>query len=210
MMGDKPPALCLLLTVTTLKVKSESEAAQSCPTLCDPMDCSLSGSSVHGIFQAKNSGKSHHFFLQEIFPTQGLNPGLPHYNVADALPSGLYLQVYALPSEPPGKSCPRLNLHRWFHADNQSMVSTHSFLIWGFCFGLLLVFSIHLGGLPWCLRLQRTCLQYRRPGFDPWVEKILWRREWLPTSVFLPGEFHGQRRLVGYSQWVTESDMMSD
>ena len=32
---------------------SESEVAQSCPTLCDPMDCSLSGSSVHGIFQAR-------------------------------------------------------------------------------------------------------------------------------------------------------------
>ena len=30
----------------------ESEVTQSCPTLCDPMDCSLSGSSVHGIFQA--------------------------------------------------------------------------------------------------------------------------------------------------------------
>ena len=33
-----------------MKVKSESEVAQSCPTLCDPMDCSLPGSSVHGIF----------------------------------------------------------------------------------------------------------------------------------------------------------------
>ena len=36
-----------------MKVKSESEATQSCPTLSDPMDCSLSGSSVHGIFQAE-------------------------------------------------------------------------------------------------------------------------------------------------------------
>ena len=36
-----------------MKVKSESEVAQSCPTLCDPMDCSLPGSSVHGIFQAR-------------------------------------------------------------------------------------------------------------------------------------------------------------
>ena len=35
------------------KVKSESEVAQSCPTLCDPMDCSLPGSSVHGILQAR-------------------------------------------------------------------------------------------------------------------------------------------------------------
>ena len=36
-----------------MKVKSESEVAQSCPTLLDPMDCSLLGSSVHGIFQAR-------------------------------------------------------------------------------------------------------------------------------------------------------------
>ena len=33
------------------------------------------------------------------------------------------------------------------------------------------------------------------------VKKIPWRREWLPTPVFLPGESHGQRSLVGYSPW---------
>ena len=35
----------------------------------------------------------------------------------------------------------------------------------------------------------------------PGLGKIPWRREWLPTPVFLPGEFHGQRNLVGYSPW---------
>ena len=34
--------------------------------------------------------------------------------------------------------------------------------------------------------------------FDPWVGKIPWRKEWLSTPVFLPGEFHGQSSLVGY------------
>ena len=49
--------------------------------------------------------------------------------------------------------------------------------------------------------------QCRRPGFDPWVGKIPWRRKWQLTSVFLPGESHGQRSLVGYSPWVAkESD----
>ena len=38
---------------------------------------------------------------------------------------------------------------------------------------------------------SRACLQCRRPGFSPWVGKILWRRKWLPTPVFWPGEFHG-------------------
>ena len=55
--------------------------------------------------------------------------------------------------------------------------------------------------LPWWLRRQRICLQCRRSRFYPWVGKIPWSREWLPTSVFLPGEFHGQRSLVSYSPW---------
>ena len=43
---------------------------------------------------------------------------------------------------------------------------------------------------------------------DPWVRKIPWRKEWLPTPVFFPGEFHEQRNLVGYSPWgCKESDM---
>ena len=39
------------------------------------------------------------------------------------------------------------------------------------------------------------------PGFNLWVRKIPWRKKWLPTPVFLPGESHGQRSLVGYSPW---------
>ena len=83
-----------------VKVKSESEVTQACRTLSDPMDCSLSGSSVHGIFQARvlewvaiaflhglyspwnspgqNTGVCSLSLLQGIFPTQGSNPGLPH------------------------------------------------------------------------------------------------------------------------------------
>ena len=62
-----------------LNKKKEREVTQSCLTLCDPMDCSLPGSSVHGIFQARVLGVSCRFLLQGIFPTQGLNLGLPHY-----------------------------------------------------------------------------------------------------------------------------------
>ena len=40
-----------------------------------------------------------------------------------------------------------------------------------------------------------------RREFDPWVRKIPWRRAWLPTPVFLPGESHGQRSLVAHSPW---------
>ena len=41
--------------------------------------------------------------------------------------------------------------------------------------------------------------QCRRHGFDPWGRKIPWSRKWQPTPAFLPGKFHGQRSLVGYS-----------
>ena len=34
-----------------------------------------------------------------------------------------------------------------------------------------------------------------------WVKKITWRREWLPTPVFLPGKFNGERSLAGHSPW---------
>ena len=47
----------------------------------------------------------------------------------------------------------------------------------------------------------------KRLGFSPWIRKIPWRRAWQPTPVFLPGESHGQRSLVGYSlQGCKESD----
>ena len=46
------------------------------------------------------------------------------------------------------------------------------------------------------------CVQKMFPKFIPWVWKIPWRREWLPTPVFLPGELHGQRSLVGYKQRI--------
>ena len=52
--------------------------AQSCPTLCNPMDYSPPGSSVHGDSPGKNTGVGCQALLQGIFPTQGLNPGLPH------------------------------------------------------------------------------------------------------------------------------------
>ena len=68
----------------------ESEIAQSCPTLCDPMDCSLPGSSVHGIFQAR--------VLEWLpFPSPW---DLPNSGIEPWSPA---LQADALTSELPGK-----------------------------------------------------------------------------------------------------------
>ena len=52
--------------------------AQSWLTLCNPMDCNLPGSSVHGDSPGENIGMGCHALLQAIFPTQGSNPGLLH------------------------------------------------------------------------------------------------------------------------------------
>ena len=65
--------------------------AQSCPTLCDLVDYSPSGSSVHGDSPGKKTGEGCHALLQGIFPTQEWNPGPPA------------LQADSLPTEPPGK-----------------------------------------------------------------------------------------------------------
>ena len=54
-------------------------------------------------------------------------------------------------------------------------------------------------GLSWWLRGYSIDLRCGRPGFNPWVWKIPWWRIWQPTPVFLPGESHGRRSLVGYS-----------
>ena len=89
---------------------------------------------------------------------------------------------------------------------------------------LVTVFRVmEAGSVRWCARVHRpqsdkagltpgppspglprwpsgkVCLQCRRPGFNPWVRKIPWRSEWLPTPVFLPGESHGQRSLTDSS-----------
>ena len=48
------------------------------------------------------------------------------------------------------------------------------------------------------------------PGSNPRVKKIPWRRKWKPTPIFLPGEFHGQRSLVGYSPWGHKESNMTE
>jgi len=70
--------------------------------------------------------------------------------------------------------------------------------------------SLYLG-FPGDTSSKESTYQSRRCKIcrlDPWVGKIPWRRKWLCTPVFLPGESHAQKSLVGYSLWGhKESDM---
>ena len=72
--------------------------------------------------------------------------------------------------------------------------------------------QLYPGDLPWNVPVlpggtsgKEPAYQCRRLKFDPWVSKIPWRRAWQLTLVFLPGESHGQRSLVGNSPWVAKS-----
>ena len=112
--------------------------AQSCLALCDPMDCSLSGSSFHGILQARVLEWVPIFFLlQGIFSTQGSNLQLLHW------------QVDSLPSEPPGKpQCVRLfaykkNENSFFFYNSTNPVELSNNLV------ELIIFIPFYGGRNW-------------------------------------------------------------
>ena len=45
------------------------------------------------------------------------------------------------------------------------------------------------------------CKRHKKCGLNPWAGKIPWSKKWQPTLVFLPGKFHGQKALVGYTPW---------
>ena len=62
----------------------------------------------------------------------------------------------------------------------------------------LLGCMVDIGLRCWLSGKESAC-QCRRRGFDPWVRKIPWRRNWQSTPVFLSGKSHGQRSLAGYS-----------
>ena len=67
-------------------------------------------------------------------------------------------------------------------------------------------FKLHyLRGFPGDSDSKESACNAADPDSIPGVGEIPWRREWLPTPVFLPGEFPGQRRLVGYSPWSCKS-----
>ena len=59
-------------------------------------------------------------------------------------------------------------------------------------------------GFPGSSDGKKNLPAVQETGFDPWVGKIPWRRDQLPTPVVWPGEFHGQRHLAGYSPWGSE------
>ena len=128
----------------------------------------------------KNTRVGCNALLQGIFPTQGSNSGLQYcrlilYRLGQSEKYSLPMTLVAqLVKNPPGM--PETPV--WFPGQKDSLEkgwATSSSII----------------GLPWWLRWWRIHLQRGRPEFNPWVGKIPWRRERLPTPVFWPREFCG-------------------
>ena len=135
------------------------------------MDCSLPGSSVHGIFQAR--------VLEWV---------------AVAFSSlTLLANKKSLVQSPWEHTCG----HREAATEISPPLPTVNLFLLNFsCSSLLTSFPGSAGGK------EPTCqFRSKRRGFAPWAGKIPWRRAWQPTTVLLPGEFHGQRSLVGDSSW---------
>ena len=166
--------------------------------LCDPMDCSPPGSSVHGILQAR--------ILEWAAMLSSRGSSWPRDQTrGSCTASGFFT------AEPPGK--PMWNIAQLKNTNEKSKFRPSSATIPGmvnqslqlqshpFITSCPFFFQPYGGGngLPCWLNRKRICLQCRRCGFDSWVGKIPWRRKWQPTPVFLPGESHGQRSLVGCS-----------
>ena len=83
-------------------------------------------------------------------------------------------------------------------------ICTTRYIYWIHCF--FLHKYGHIMRLPRLPSGKESACQYsrhRRCRFDPWVRRIPGSRSWHPTPVFLPGEFHGQRSLAGYSPLCT-------
>ena len=146
---------------------------QSCPTLCDPMD-----------YIARQAPLS-----MEIL-------------------QGRMLRWVAMPSSrrspsPRGSTLYSLcNVLIFLCLWKFSLLSTLLYLILTYAFILLFSkYPCHYW-VSWAFLVAQTVrnpLALWRPGFNPWVVKIPWRRTW--ESIFLPGEFHGQRNLVASIPW---------
>ena len=151
----------------------ESEVTQSCPTLCDPMDCSPPGSSFHGIFQARV-----------------LEWGAISFSRGSSRPRDRTRVSWI-----PGR-CFNLWATRETSFKRRHVIKFHLYI---FKMGQ----PKETGFPRWLSDKESAyqCRRRRRLGFDPWVGRIPWKKKWQPTPVLLPAESHGRRSLVGYSPW---------
>ena len=156
--------------------------AQSCPTLCDPMDCSPQGSSAYGILQARILEWVAISFSRE-------SSGLRDQTRVSCI-TGRFFTVWAT------RKAWKAECTTWEDNIVKDEILRSTFK--SKALNKLKTNKQKKQGFPGGSDGEESaCKQETRVQSLSW--KIPWRREWLPTPVFLPGEFYGQRSLVGYS-----------
>ena len=204
-----------------MKVKSESEVAQSCPTIRHPMDGSLQGSSIHGIFQARVLEWGAIAFMEFSRPDYWSGQPFPFsrdssqprdQTQVSCIAGGFFTNWAIRETHLPytySWPFPQFNLQ-----DLKGFKSVCLYPAWE------KAMATHSRTLAWKIpwmeepgRLQS--MESLRVGHD-WATSLSlftfmhWRRKWQLTPVFLPGESQGWGSLVGCRLWGrTESDTIA-
>ena len=179
--------------------------AKLCLTLCNSMDCSRPGFFVpHHLLEF---AQVHVPLNQRCHPIISSSVTFSSFQLQSFPESGSFpmSQDFASGGQSIGASASVLpvKIQCWFSLELTGFISLLSK-------GFSKVFSSTVFGDGWCSgkELAWQCRRCKRCRFIFWVGKILWSRKWKPTAVFLPGKFHGQGSLAGYSPWDgKESDM---
>ena len=149
------------------------------------------GCIIHGVSKSQSWLSDFHFQFSIIYFSVGGYPsGFRFFAISNTVPM--------LPSENYSGICPP-KWKCWVIKYEHCLIS----LVWSPKFYSCVPFSLEKLLMAQWWRIHLQCRRHGRRGLDPWVGKIPWRRESLPTPVFWPGEFHGL-----YSPWDRkESDM---
>ena len=176
-----------------------SSVAQSCPTLCNPIDCSMPGLPVH--HQLPEFTQTHVHWVSDA--TENIE-----YQDSGPTSSCWLTTLFSFRREALGHQTQQI---AWLRHQSDKSVIKHTFQVLR-CSNLLspnvMARFIFPGAISVITQvalvvkeLTCQCRRFKRHGFNPWVGKIPWKREWQPTSAFLTGKSNGQRSLVGYSPW---------
>ena len=179
---------------------------QSCLTLYNPMDCSPPGSSIHGILQART--------LEWVAVSFSRGSSWPRNRTGSPTFAGGFFTVWATRKALQSYESMWLAVLRgysrsWFLFSQISLSYLPLFLPYGpgHSSDRSRHFLFFLIGLVWASLVAQTVKNLPRVWYLSQEDSR--RREWQPTPVLLPGEFHGQRSLVGCSPWGRkESDTL--
>ena len=160
-----------------------TSVAQSCLTLCDPMNHSTPGLPVH---QQLSWSPPKPMSIESVMHPTISSSVVPFSSCPQSFPASGSFQMS------------QLSLSIYMLISGLSILSHGSMCIYFVLIPYHLEYYYYCsifwnqGWLPWWLRWWRICLKCRRPGFNPWVGEIPWRRKWQPTPVFL---------LLDHAEW---------